>query len=690
MYGDTAIAVNPDDSRYSHHIGKQVFHPLRQVFIPIIADSMVKMDFGTGALKITPAHSRVDLEVAQRHNLEAIEVINEEGNMNENAKLVEGLPRFLARQKILDELTNLGALRGAKDHAMTVPVCSRSGDVIEYLMKEQWFIRTKKMAEKASEAVRHKLLRIDPARFEAQWFDRLDNIRDWCVSRQLQWGHQIPAYICKNGSEFHWIVAKSLEDAVKISRDKFGADFTVKQDTDVLDTWFSAGLLPMSAMNWPHDSYQKYYPLSLMETGHDILFYWVARMVMLCTELSGKLPFNEVLLHGVLCDAQGKKMSKSLGNVINPEWVINGITLDNLKNEAQKSFDNGVINQVELKRTHSVNLKNFPDGIPECGIDALRFTLCAHDLRSDRISFNVIECKTNKHFCNKIWQACKYVLLVTDDKKVSKPSIISSTDGWILSKLSLMVDTVDTNIEQRHFHRAVLEIKQFFYYEFCDFFLEVTKLGLASNNQEVVDSHKWAMVKCLEVSLRVLAPFMPYLSEDLYSRLGKKLPGFLSIPSLMEAAYPTVEELGTRDEELESKFDDAIKIVLAMRNILSHVNKKSISKVCIVLDDEDSYKFYKDNRDFIVSTSRITNLEVFKSNEFKEVDSCIRSREAGCQLFYFLMDNEDVEKVKDNVMNKRLQVEAKLQKLMNKVSTTKYIDVTSEEEKSKNTARVGK
>ncbi|XP_028982384.1 valine--tRNA ligase, mitochondrial [Diachasma alloeum] len=650
MLGDAALAVHPEDTRYSQFIGKEVFHPLRECFIPVIADSSVKRDFGTGVLKITPAHDRTDLEIGRRHDLELIEVINEDGTMNERAKAFEGLPRFVARQKILDHLADKGLLRAVRDHPMVIPLCSRSGDVVEHLVKEQWFVRTQRMAERVLQATKNNRLRIDPEKFEEPWVHRLENMRDWCVSRQLWWGHRIPAFKCSNSSESHWLVARTLSEAQDIASSRFGSGWNVQQDNDVLDTWFSAGLLPLSAMGWPSGDCSGFYPLNLMETGHDILQLWVTRMAMLCEELTGQLPFEEILLHGVLCDAQGKKMSKSLGNVINPEYVIDGISLEELNNRAQESFASGILSKSELKRTLSVNSKMFPGGIPECGVDALRLTLCAHDIKSGRISFNVVECKTNKHFCNKIWQACRYVLLVTDDGGVEEPKKLSTVDRWILSKMELMVEKVNENFRERNFYRAVNAVRQFFYYEFCDFYLEGTKFGLKNGDKDTVEGHKWTLVKCLEVSLRVLAPVMPYLSEDLYSRLRKKLSGFLEVSSLMEAPYPQEGEMGRRNEALEQQFEHVLTVVMRMRNILSHVSRKSILEVHVVVEGEESYRLFAENINFLAATTRVPNLKIVQKHDYVVKEESVCHEEADCKLYFLLSDKEVEDQMKKKIL----------------------------------------
>ncbi|XP_034941665.1 valine--tRNA ligase-like [Chelonus insularis] len=659
LLGDVAIAVHPEDSRHSQFIGQQVWHPLREVFIPVIADSFVKQDFGTGAVKITPGHSIQDLEIARRHNLEEIEVIGEDGIMNKNAKQYEGYPRFVARYKILNELKNKGILKNIKDHAMLVPICSRSGDIIEYIMKEQWYIKTKQMAEKVVDSVKNKELKLDPERHEKLWYDKLNNIRDWCVSRQLWWGHQVPAYSCEINSEIHWIVAKSIEEARQISKTKFGSA-DVRQDNDVLDTWFSAALLPLSAMGWPDKKHLQFYPLSLMETGQDILFYWVAKMAMLCTELSGVLPFKEILLHGILCDSHKRKMSKSLGNVILPEFIINGISLSGLKEKAKENLESGLLDEAEFKKTISVNAKSFPQGIPECGTDSLRFTLCSHNIKEDRINFAIEECKTFKHFCNKIWQASKYVLMVTDDVYVKLPENLSTVDRWILSRLELMVEIVNDSLEQRNFHRAVSAMRQFFHYEFCDFFLEATKIGLESSEEDIIKSHRYCLITCLETFLRTVAPFMPYLSEELYSRLAKKLPAFSSVPSIMKTQFPTTKEINRRDCELEEQFDQVIKNILVLRDNLSRLKKNFVIEAHLVLENKHEYEFYHSIQNFIITSSKIDKIEIFYTDDYTVNDDSTYIQGAQCKMYYLLTDKNTGMITKTTVNNNdELQKEEK-------------------------------
>ncbi|XP_023246820.1 valine--tRNA ligase, mitochondrial-like [Copidosoma floridanum] len=674
LLGDVALAVHPDDTRYTQFIGKQVKHPLKEAYLPIIADKGVKKDFGTGIVKVTPAHDEFDYSIAKNHNLEIIDIINEDGKLTDQGGRYKGLPRFIARKKILTDLANMGSLVSVKDHEMQVPRCSRTGDVIELLLKEQWFIKCEEMAARAFKAVKNGSLKLDPAFHEKTWFDWLSETKNWCISRQLWWGHQIPAFYCDIDGKTTWIVARSKEEAQIIVREKLCADVEVHQDSDVLDTWFSSALLPFSSLGWPTKAfnYKKYYPLNLMETGHDILFFWVARMVMLGLELTKELPFKEVLLHGVLCDAQGKKMSKSRGNVIFPENVINGITLEKLNEQAQNSFETGILNQTELKRTLSINTKMFSNGIPHCGVDALRFTLCAHNIKERTISFDIVECEQNKFFGNKILQASRYALLVTDDEPMPTPSYFTPIDLWIRSRLAWMVENVNRQISEHNFSKAVAAIKQFVYYEFCDYYVEGTKLGFKSGDQNIILSHRHTLAHSLEISLRIMAPITPYLCDDLYSKLSNKLSNFKFNNSLLESSYPTVHEVQElRNIPLEKKMSEVIKVILSIRTLLGNVTKKNDVGGIIVVNNADDLKLYLDNINVITAVSKLQNVQIIHAENYKRLDNSIcDSFNLNCTVYLVFNDDASLEQAKKNIENKRLKAKKKLEIMVKKHSNT--------------------
>ncbi|KAG5326644.1 SYVM2 protein, partial [Pseudoatta argentina] len=645
----------------------------------------------TRAVKITPAHDRLDYNIAKRHDLPVICVIDEGGNMTDACKEFKVVPRFITRKRLMDQLSVRGLVKGVEDnHRMTLPLCSRTHDVIEYLPKEQWFLRCTAMAKRAYEAVANDELKIYPNEdgiYEKMWYNWLENhkYRDWCVSRQLWWGHRIPAYsiIHGNGKDndndifsdsnntTSWIIARSEEEAHSLAQEKYGNTVNLRQDPDVLDTWFSSTVVPFATLGWPENTEDmaRHYPLTLMETGHDILMFWVARMVMLSLELTQRLPFKEVLLHGVLCDGNGKKMSKSSGNVISPENIINGCTFEELNEQARRSHAAGILSAEELRRTLRVNTKTYSMGIPDCGADALRLSLCARNIKNHTISFDVDDCRTSKYFCNKIWQASKYVLLMTKEdqqrhENVEKESL-NDLDRWILSRLSWMVEIVNNAFAERNFHKAITAIRQFLYYEFCDFYVEGTKFGFRSGNSA---GHSNTLAKCLEVSLRILAPVTPYLSDDLYVRLAKKgLPGFLSVASLLETSYPMPYEFKhLRDIRLEERICELVDVTNAIRSCMANVSKKSNPEVNILVNNVRDYNFYRENVNLIKGASKIWNVPIHLTESANDSNfNRMMTRDNNsdgdgvctvqymhtndCSLLITAMDTSVLEQVKKNI-----------------------------------------
>uniref|UniRef100_A0A671SVV4 Valine--tRNA ligase n=1 Tax=Sinocyclocheilus anshuiensis TaxID=1608454 RepID=A0A671SVV4_9TELE len=534
MLGDTAVAVHPNDSRYQHLKGKMVVHPFCDRKMPIVFDDFVDMNFGTGAVKITPAHDHNDYEVGERHKLPFINILDENGLLINVPPPFLGMKRFEARKAVLQALKDLGQFKEVKDNPMVVPVCSRSKDIVEPLLKPQWYVDCREMGKQAADVVRNGELKIIPDHHLKTWFNWMDNIRDWCISRQLWWGHRIPAYFVtvndpSDVDGHYWVSGRSEEEA----REK-AAKLVLSSYEDVLDTWFSSGIFPFSIFGWPTEDLRVFYPGTLLETGHDILFFWVARMVMMGLKLTGKLPFKEVYLHAVVRDAHGRKMSKSLGNVIDPLDVITGISLEGL--HAQLTDSN--LDPLEIEKARQGQKSDYPSGIPECGTDALRFALCAYTSQGRDINLDVNRILGYRHFCNKLWNAVKFAM-----RTLGEGFVVS--DRWILSRLSAAVALCDSGFQAYDFPAITTAIYNFWLYELCDVYLESVKPVLSrtdSEGQKQADICRQTLYTCLEVGLRLLSPLMPFVTEELFQRLPRRLAQD-STSSICVTPYPETSEV---------------------------------------------------------------------------------------------------------------------------------------------------
>lgn len=534
MLGDVAIAVHPDDPRYKHLHGKRCRHPFTERLLPIVTDTTVDMTFGTGAVKLTPAHDHTDFLLSQKHSLPRLTVIGGNGTMTSVCgQWLEGVKRFDARERVISALMERKLFRGKKDHPMSLPICSRSGDVIESLLKKQWFVRCQEMAKKAVQAVEEGDLQIIPQFYSKMWKSWLSNISDWCVSRQLWWGHQIPAYRVTlqnsmNTEEEHWVWGRSAAEAQQRATIKFGVNpeaITLTQDPDVLDTWFSSGLFPFAILGWPQqtEDLTQFYPNSILETGSDLIFFWVARMVMLGTELTGQLPFKQVLFHSLVRDKYGRKMSKSLGNVIDPLDVISGVSLERL----QEKVKEGNLDPRESIVAIEAQKKDFPKGIPECGTDALRFALCSYRAQGEDISLSMSHVLSCRHFCNKMWQTVRFTLATLNDASLPTPLAetypLSSMDKWICSRLYSTVKECEQGFESYELHTVTSALHSFWLHCLCDVYLESIKPLLKPEGcEERVGERQVAtsvLYHSVSVSLALLSPFMPFLTEELWQRL---------------------------------------------------------------------------------------------------------------------------------------------------------------------------
>ncbi|KDQ24550.1 hypothetical protein PLEOSDRAFT_1094347 [Pleurotus ostreatus PC15] len=586
MLGDTAIAVHPDDPRYKHLHGKFAKHPFVDRRIPIVADSIiVDMEFGTGAVKITPAHDPNDYEVGVRHKLPFINILNDDGTFNENAgEKFKGMKRFHGRVEVVKALKELGLYIETKDNPMQIPLCSKSGDIIEPLLKPQWWVSCKPLADEAIKRTKAGELHIQPKQSEADWYRWLEGIQDWCISRQLWWGHRCPAYFVRiEGKDqdridgANWVVGRTLEEATERAKVVAnGAPFILEQDEDVLDTWFSSGLWPFSIMGWPDKTpdLQDFYPSSLLETGWDILFFWVARMVLLGIHLTGKVPFEEVYCHAMIRDAHGRKMSKSLGNVIDPLDVIQGLPLEALH---EKLYE-GNLDEKEIQKAKLGQKKDFPKGIPQCGTDALRFALCAYSGGGRDINLEILRVEGYRKFCNKIFNATKFAMLKLDQtfvpEALPKPTGLESlVEKWILHKLNIAAAEINKQLADRNFMNATTAAYNFWLYELCDVYIEAMKpMTDEAASPAVRRSAQQTLYTCLDHGLRLLHPFMPFVTEELWQRLPRRPND--STPSIMVSSFP-VHDAAFVFEEADKQFDLIFSALKTGRSLAASYNLQS-------------------------------------------------------------------------------------------------------------------
>ncbi|KAL8716730.1 MAG: hypothetical protein Q9225_005971 [Loekoesia sp. 1 TL-2023] len=565
MLGDTGIAVNPRDERYKHLIGKKATHPFVERLLPIFADDYVDPEFGTGAVKITPAHDPNDFAIGQRHDLRFINILNDDGTMNHNTGEFQGLRRFDARYKVIDALKAKGLYVKWENNPMKVPLCGKSKDVIEPIMKPQWWMKMQDLADAAVAAVKNKEVVIRPETAERDFFRWMGNISDWCLSRQLWWGHQAPAYFVDIKGEpgddsdgERWVTGRTQEAAEGKAKAKFpGKEFTLRRDEDVLDTWFSSGLWPFSTLGWPNKTHdmETLYPTSVLETGWDILFFWVARMIMLGIKMTGKAPFQEVYCHSLVRDSEGRKMSKSLGNVIDPLDVMEGIELSAL----HKKLETGNLDPKELATATKFQKASFPDGIPECGADALRFSLIQYTTGG------------------------KLPSSYTPPSTLSKTGRESLADRWILHKMTTACAEIHEALTNRDFSVATTVSYQYWYTQLCDTYIENSKSLIQSGTPQEQESATNTLYTSLEAGLRLIHPFMPFVTEELWQRLPRR-PGD-STPSITVASYPQfLKELS--DPAAEETYDLILDVSKSIRSLTAEYNIRDNAQLYVQLHND--------------------------------------------------------------------------------------------------------
>ncbi|MES2623736.1 MAG: valine--tRNA ligase [Pseudomonadota bacterium] len=609
LLGDSAVAVHPDDDRFKHLIGQQVELPLCNRSIPIIADTYVDPAFGTGCVKITPAHDFNDYEVGQRHKLPMINILTKDGVINENGPIAyQGMDRFDCRKQLVRDMESAGLLEKVEDHKLKVPRGDRTGVVIEPYLTQQWYVAVAELAGPAIAAVENGSIEFVPKNWENTYFSWMRDLQDWCISRQLWWGHRIPAWYDLDGKIY---VAPTEEAARK--KYQLAADVVLTQDEDVLDTWFSSALWTFSTLGWPEDTEElrTFHPTDVLVTGFDIIFFWVARMIMMTLRFTGEVPFKKVYIHGLVRDGEGQKMSKSKGNILDPIDLIDGIDLESL---VSKRTDSMMQPQLASK-IEKATRKQFPDGIAAHGTDALRYTYYSLASTGRDINFDMGRMEGYRNFCNKIWNAARYVFMNTEELAPTQPtdkSHYSSADLWIQSRFQLALQKVNENIAVFRFDLVSQAVYDFFWNEYCDWYLELSKpiLWDANANEEQKNATRYTLLSVLEQSLRLAHPLMPFLTEEIWQKAAPLLG--ITGDTIMLQPYPQTDD-SIISPAVDAEIEWVKSVILAIRNIRGELNV-SPAKTIPVLLSKGSAKdqtHLQANRQYLVKLAKLESITWF-------------------------------------------------------------------------------
>ena len=631
MLGDTGVAVNPNDERYKHLIGKKVILPLMNREIPVVADEYVDMEFGTGVVKMTPSHDPNDFEVAKRTGLEFINIFTEDAHVNSNGGKYEGLERFAARKAILADLEAEGLLVGTKEHNHAVGHCYRCDSIIEPRVSTQWFVKMEPLAKRALEVVKNGQIQITPKRWEKVYYNWLENIRDWTISRQIWWGHRIPAYYAEDGTVF---VARNMEEAKAQAKEKFGKEVSLREETDVLDTWFSSALWPFSTLGWPDKTpdLEKFFPTNVLVTGADILFFWVARMVMMSLYINDEIPFSYVYLHGIIRDELGRKMSKSLGNSPDPL-----------------------------------------DLIAKYGADAIRFSFLYNTSQGQDIHFSEKLLEMGSTFANKVWNASRFVLSNLEDfdaNAVIDVKEFKLEDRWILSKLQTASRQINEYMNKYELDSAAKVAYEFFRGNFCDWYVEIAKTRVYGQEGSDKTVAQYVLKTVLDKGLRMLHPFMPFITEEIWQKLG------LDEETIMLSEFPT-ENKKYVDLAAEKEFDYLKEIVNAIRNIRGEANVSPAKKIEVI------FKIVNDGEKEILEHNakildKLANVEKYEFNTeipalvgFKLVETT--------EIYVPLADLIDKEKEIAKLEKDIQKTQKELDRVLGKLSNEKFLSKAPKE-----------
>ena len=672
MLGDTAVAVHPDDKRYKDLIGQEVILPLTDRKIPIIADEYVDQEFGTGCVKITPAHDFNDFEIGKRHDLEIISILDQSAKISPSAPAeYQGLDRFEARKKIVEDLEANGLMQEIEDYMLTIPRGDRSGAILEPLITNQWFLKMEPLAQPAIEAVKNDEIKFIPENWSKTYYEWLENIQDWCISRQLWWGHRIPAWYDNEGNVY---VGESENEIRK--QHNIENSIALIQDDDVLDTWFSSALWPFSSLGWPDETYdlKTFYPTNVLVTGFDIIFFWVARMVMMGLKFMDEIPFKEIYIHGLIKDKNGQKMSKSKGNILDPIDLIDGISLDELLDKRVQ----GLMQPEMEKRIISDTKKEFPNGIPDFGTDALRFNFAIQASTGRDIRLDLKRVEGYRNFCNKIWNASRFIKMNTNDFELLeiKDAEGHPIDQWIQSKFAETIDEVEKQFSQYRFDLAATAMYEFVWNDFCDWYIELSKalINEPGIKQSQKDYTKNNLIKMLDAILRMLHPTIPFITEEIWQSLSEENNN----KSIMKADFPSSKNWKA-DTEIAANTEWLKNFVSSVRQIRSEMTISPKQSIKIIVDD--------------ASNSDIKRLELFESfiSNMGSVESIIHKEEAddlpksaiallkGMKIYIPLEGLVDIEEEKARLQKKLSNLNQDLKSVKNRLSNDAFVEKAPKE-----------
>lgn len=610
MLGDGAVAVHPDDERYQHLVGKTINLPLTDRQIPIIADDYVDPEFGSGCVKITPAHDFNDYDVGKRHDLPKLNIFNNDAAIDLEGSPYHGMDRYVARKQMIADLEALDLLEKIDDHKLMVPRGDRSNAVIEPYLTDQWYVKVEPLAKEAIKVVEDGDIKFVPENWSNTYFDWMRNIEDWCISRQIWWGHRIPAWYDQNGKIY---VARTQQEA----QTQAGEEAILEQDNDVLDTWFSSALWPFSTLGWPEQTPEmaKYYPTNVLVTGFDIIFFWVARMIMFGLKFTDQVPFKEVYIHGLVRDQEGQKMSKSKGNVLDPIDLIDGIDLESLVVKRTT----GLMKPKDAPKIEKSTRKQFPNGIESYGTDALRFTFASQATLGRDIRFDLARVEGYRNFCNKLWNASRYVLMNTEEHdcgQTNKEVELSLADKWIMSRLQQVESEVVEQINGYRFDQMAKTLYSFVWDEYCSWYVELTKVVL--NDEQATEAQmrgtRRTLVRVLETTLRLLHPVIPFITEEIWQSV--KPLAAVEGDTIMHAAYP-VADATKIDQDAINEMQWVQAVITGVRNIRGEMNISPSKELPIILEgaSQSALNHLEANQNYLLKFGRFESITVAKKND---------------------------------------------------------------------------